>query len=139
MCYQEVILNGSTVPGVREPAKDIQILLNQKMTDKKILVIKAKRLPKTRAVLHTHKSGGVTCVLSGELTLYMEGSEPQNAKANTCYYMDPDKKMLSYNNGDSDAEFIDFFNVKNGDRALTPLECDFTIKPGNPYTDIQKH
>jgi quercetin dioxygenase-like cupin family protein len=137
MCYTEVILNGEPVPGQRTPVKNMNIMLETYINnDERLLIIKAEREAHTRAVLHTHKDGGVTCILSGEMTLYMEGCEPQTAKANSCYYMPSDTKMLAYNSENTTTELIDFFINKKGNSALTPLECDFPISDTNPYLKI---
>ncbi len=75
------------------------------------LVYRDVRAVGTRAAIHMHPYGGSTCVLSGEVTIYIEGKEPQTAGAGDCYWMPIDTPMYAYNSGTVDAVFFDTFNI----------------------------
>lgn len=51
----------------------------------------------TRAPIHEHEYGGVTTLVQGEMTLYMEGHEPVRAVAGMSYYMPAEHVMSGVN------------------------------------------
>lgn len=70
----------------------------------------------TRSPVHEHQYGGTTCMLSGEMTLYLEGSEPARKTAGECYFMPAGKLMSGVNSGSVDAVMFDVFVIpKNGE------------------------
>ncbi|MSO95964.1 MAG: hypothetical protein EXQ81_09260 [Thermoleophilia bacterium] len=66
----------------------------------------------TRAPIHIHPYGGQTCVLAGELSLYLEG-EPtiQKTGPGHCYYMPAGPRMTAVNSANIDSIFLDTFVV----------------------------
>lgn len=90
-------------------------------------VFYSSRQPKTRAAIHMHDYAGVTCIVQGEMTLYLEGRSPIKKVAGECYYMPSGLRMTAYNSGDKIAVFYDFFNFSEGGAALRVVEgvgCD---------------
>jgi quercetin dioxygenase-like cupin family protein len=88
------------------------------------VVHRTVRAPGTRAPIHTHDHAGSTCVLEGQMTLLLEGSEPAVAPAGTCYYMPPGKLMSGFNSGTIDAVMLDSFVVPDGEDVWTNVELD---------------
>jgi len=80
------------------------------------------RAPGTRSPIHVHGFGGQTCVASGEMTLFLEGSEPQRASAGTCYWMPPARRMSGVNTGRDAALMFDTFIAPNESAIWTVVE-----------------
>lgn len=78
------------------------------------IVNRTIRAPGTRAPIHFHDAGGTTCVLEGEMTLYLEGQAPQRAVAGQCYFMPSGKPMSGVNSGSVNAVLLDIFTVPLG-------------------------
>lgn len=85
----------------------------------------------TRAPIHIHPYGGQTCVVQGEMTLYMDGVEPARKQAGECYWMPAGPRMSGVNTGKGDAVMFDTF--------LVPTEDDVwqIVEPGLPFTQRQ--
>lgn len=108
-------VNGAVPPGTATKPFKIERLLNKLADDGRvIMVFHAIRLPGTRAPIHAHPFGGTTCVLEGEMTLYMEGSQPRPAPKGSCYYMPAGKAMSGVSSGKTNAVFLDSFTVPKG-------------------------
>ena len=80
------------------------------------------RGPGTRSAIHSHDSGGVTCILKGQLTLFVEGKAPITRSAGDCYYMPSGLRMIAFNSGRESAVYYDYFNFKAGTNLLTVRE-----------------
>ena len=89
------------------------------------VIVETIRKAGTRAPIHTHDFGGTTCVVSGEMTLYLTGAEPARAPAGTCYFMPPDRLMTGVNSGTQTAVMHDIFTVPTGDPVWTVHESGF--------------
>lgn len=89
---------------------------------KQIIVTKGTRKAGTRVGIHIHEYGGHTCVLTGEITDFIEGHEPMKFPAGSCYYMPPNVPMSAANLGTEDAVLIDTFVVPPGASTITILE-----------------
>lgn len=76
----------------------------------------------TRSPIHVHPFGGQTCVLSGEMTLYMDGAEPLVAGPGECYSMPPGRRMTGVNSADSATFMIDTFFVPKGEGVWIVVE-----------------
>jgi quercetin dioxygenase-like cupin family protein len=87
-----------------------------------IIVARTTRAPGTRTPLHLHEYAGTTCVLEGEMTLYLEGAEPSRAVAGQCYYMPAGKAMAGVNTGTVNAVMLDHFTVPVGKPVWTVVE-----------------
>lgn len=77
----------------------------------------------TRSPIHVHPYGGQTCVVSGEMTLYLDG-EPVNKVAGPgdCYYMPPGRRMTGVNSADTPTIMIDSFVVPKGEQVWIVVE-----------------
>jgi quercetin dioxygenase-like cupin family protein len=116
-------INGSTPPGLAADLVDTNFLLNMITPDgKQLIVHRGTRKAGTRAPIHMHNYGGHTCVLTGEITDFIEGREPKKYPAGTCYYMPPGLPMSADNLGSEDAVLIDTFIVPPGEPFITILE-----------------
>ena len=100
------------------------------------------RAPNTRSPVHTHRYGGSTCVLQGELTLALEGEEDRTFRGNLasgvveCYPMpapngSDQNKMAATNTGKTAALIIDIFTVPNGRNPKT-FQPMCVLQTGNP-------
>jgi quercetin dioxygenase-like cupin family protein len=72
------------------------------------------RAARTRTPIHSHDSGGLTCLVQGEMTLYIENQKPLQIKTPGCFYMPSGKRMIGYNSGNSTAILYDTFEGKIG-------------------------
>jgi quercetin dioxygenase-like cupin family protein len=77
----------------------------------------------TRSPIHVHPYGGQTCVVSGEMSLYLDG-EPtvQKAGPGDCYYMPAGRRMSGVNSADQPTIMIDTFVVPAGEQVWIVVE-----------------
>ena len=116
-------INGKPLPGVVSGLVDTSIMLDTiDASGQHLIVSKGTRKAGTRVGIHIHKYGGHTCVMSGEITDFIEGQEPKKFPAGTCYYMPPNVPMAAANLGSEDAVLIDTFAVPPGEPTITILE-----------------
>ena len=116
------VINGYTLPAEVARAAESLLLNQQHPSGNDIVIMKTIRLMGTRTPIHQHPSSGTTCVISGEMTLYLEDAPPQKAIAGTCYAMPADKKMAGVNSGTSDAVMLDIFFTPKGGELWTVVE-----------------
>lgn len=77
----------------------------------------------TRSPIHVHPHGGQTCVVSGEMSLYLEGTEEvQRAGPGDCYWMPAGRRMSGVNSADSRTIMIDTFVVPRGEQVWIVVE-----------------
>lgn len=76
----------------------------------------------TRSPIHVHPFGGQTCVVSGQMTLYMDGAEPFVADAGECYWMPPGRRMTGVNTAGSATIMMDTFVVPMGNPVWIVVE-----------------
>ncbi len=77
----------------------------------------------TRSPIHVHPFGGQTCVVSGEMSLYLEGTEEiKRAGPGECYYMPAGRRMTGVNSADSVTIMIDTFVVPKGEQVWIVVE-----------------
>ena len=88
----------------------------------RLVITQGTRKAGTRVAIHTHHYGGHTCVMSGEITDYVEGMEPMKHPAGTCYYMPPETLMSAANLGTKDAILVDTFVVPPSEPTITIRE-----------------
>ena len=120
-------INGQGVPGVMERLHDVTTMLDIiDINGNRLVVTRGVRKAGTRVAIHVHEHGGHTCVLTGEITGYVEGRDTLKYPAGTCYYMPPNIPMAAANLGSEDAVLIDTFNLPPGASFITILE------PGYP-------
>ena len=106
---EELIRTGALPP---HPAKPLSVtpLLNRIVdgpTETSVFLVRRKA--HTRTPIHTHDSGGITCLVEGEMTLYIENHESKRVQVPGCFYMPSGKRMIGYNSGDSTAILYDIF------------------------------
>lgn len=105
-------LNGSPLPGVMARSIDQKRLIT--IPDGKgnhTIVEQTTRAPNTRTPIHLHDFSGNTCVIQGEMTLYLENSSPKRAIAGECYHMPAGLKMVGFNSGFTNAVMHDIFTT----------------------------
>lgn len=116
-------LNGQELPVGMRKLQDVKMMLNATdTTGNRVYVTMGTRKAGTRAAIHTHPFGGHTCVLSGEITAYIEGQEPSKQAAGSCYLMPPNVPMAAVNLGREDAVLIDTFILPPGVDEIMLLE-----------------
>jgi quercetin dioxygenase-like cupin family protein len=118
---QEMI-NDTTPPCTVVKASEALLLHQTHPSGNDIVIMKTIRPGGTRTPIHQHPSSGSTCVISGEMTLYLEGAAPQRAPAGTCYAMPAGKKMAGVNSGKEEAVMIDIFVTPKGGELWTVVE-----------------
>ena len=108
-------INGKTPPGEATRVENSVTALDVVDDGLQHLAYRDTRRPGTRSPIHVHPYGGTTCVLSGQMTLYLQGSEPQVANDGECYWMPPGLPMTGVSSGADDAVMIDNFAVPPGE------------------------
>lgn len=91
-------------------------------TGMKVFTFMTVRSQGTRSPIHMHGFGGQTCIASGEMTLFLEGAEPQKAPAGTCYWMPPGRRMAGVNTGRGNALMFDTFVAPSEQAIWTVVE-----------------
>ncbi len=77
----------------------------------------------TRSPIHVHPFGGQTCVISGEMSLYLEGTdEVKKAGPGECYWMPAGRRMSGVNSADSATFMIDTFVIPAGEQVWIVVE-----------------
>ena len=110
----ELIRSGS-YPVLPSKSLSSSILLDRvKDGEWESIVFLNRRGPGTRAPIHMHDSGGISCVLEGEETLIMENQKPLRVAAPGCYYMPNGIRMFAYNSGRTDNVTYDIFKGSIG-------------------------
>ena len=126
---QITMLNGERPPGRLARLVDATTMLDTvDVNGQRIVVEKGTRKAGTRVGIHVHEYGGHTCVLSGEITGFMEGHAPKKWPAGTCYYMPPNMPMAAGNLGTEDVVLIDTFILPPGKPTITILEPGFPAR-----------
>ena len=116
-------LNGQVPPERVMPLRDQkQMLRTSDGQGNTILVARGTRPAHSRSPIHIHAHGGTTCVLEGQMTLYMEDMEPMDAPAGACYFMPPGPVMSGVNTGETDAVIIDSFTFPEGTQPWNVVE-----------------
>ena len=108
-------INGSVPPGLVTAAEKTQLLAKSRDADGRVLLVyKTIRVPGTRAPIHYHDHGGVTCVLEGQSTMRIEGRAAVNYKAGDCFEMPPRVPMANLSSGKGSFVTLDIFAVPDG-------------------------
>lgn len=93
-------------------------------TGMRLFSYRTVRASETRSPIHAHPYGGQTCILSGEMTLYLEGAPaPQRAGPGTCYWMPPGARMSGANTGTAEAVMIDTFMAPSEKEIWVVMEA----------------
>ena len=122
-------INGEVPPGELLPLQDSIVLLNTKTSDcKSIYIVKSIRKAGTRVGIHYHKYGGITIILKGEMTDFVQGKPVKKYPANTAYYMPSCTPMAAANLGEEDVELIDIFIGEAGQPFIDVMEPAWSYK-----------
>jgi quercetin dioxygenase-like cupin family protein len=94
-----------------------------KPTGMTLVTSRSVREKGTRSPIHVHPFGGQTCVVSGEMSLYLEGTdEVKRAGPGECYYMPAGRRMSGVNSADGVTIMIDTFVVPRGEQVWIVVE-----------------
>lgn len=123
-------INGKELPN--KPSKTMfesrlltveQLDAKGKPTGMVLVTSRSVREKGTRSPIHVHPFGGQTCVVSGEMSLYLEGTdEVKTAGPGDCYYMPAGRRMSGVNSADSVTIMIDTFVVPRGEQVWIVVE-----------------
>ena len=129
-------LNGSTLPGTLARSINQKRLFDKSDENgNQFIIARTTRAAQTRTPIHLHEYGGVTCVIEGEMTLYLEKAEPKRAVAGECYDMPAGLMMAGFNSGSTAAVMHDIFTVPRGSDVWWVVE-----KNAELYQDqFEKH
>ena len=117
------LINGEVPP--MTPSKSMfetRLLTENYSNGWQVVTSRTVRQQGTRSPIHVHPYGGQTCVLSGEMTLYMDGAEPLVAGPGECYWMPPGRRMTGVNTAESATFMIDTFFVPKGEQVWIVVE-----------------
>ena len=114
-------INGSVPPG-KIGVSSRQMLLNQNIDGMIHMVMKVARKPGYRTPVHYHDFTPVTCVMTGETTLYLEGAKPRVITAGHCFSMPANIKGCNYNSGKTTMTLMDFMVLPKGTPTWVPFE-----------------
>jgi quercetin dioxygenase-like cupin family protein len=107
------LINGQPIPMKPVLAESVRVM-DLTVDGKQHIVNRDTRPAGTRAPVHIHPYGGSTCVMQGQMTLYMDGFEPVTKKAGECYWMPHSHRMSGVNTGTETAIMFDSFIVPVG-------------------------
>lgn len=123
-------INGKAVPN--KPSKTMfesrlltvpQLDAKGKPTGMVLVTSRSVREKGTRSPIHVHPFGGQTCVVSGEMSLYLEGTEEiKRAGPGDCYFMPAGRRMTGVNSADGVTIMIDTFVVPQGEQVWIVVE-----------------
>lgn len=127
-------INGKPLPNKASKTMFESRLITKDITDATgkptgwvIVTSRSVRDQGTRSPIHVHPHGGQTCVVSGEMSLYLDG-EPtiQTAGPGDCYWMPAGRRMSGVNSADSRTIMIDTFVVPKGEQVWIVVEPGMT-------------
>lgn len=119
-------INGAAPPGQPEAARVEELLRVSTPQGSEMVINRTTRAAGTRAPMHVHEHGGTTCVLQGEMTLFLEGAAPRRVTAGGCYWMPAGPVMTGVNTGTTEAVLHDIFVVPPGRPVWRVVEGDRT-------------
>jgi quercetin dioxygenase-like cupin family protein len=123
-------INGEVPPNKASKTMFESRLLTQDVLDARgkptgyvIVTSRSVRDQGTRSPIHVHPHGGQTCVVAGEMSLYLDG-EPtvQVAGPGDCYWMPAGRRMSGVNSAKSRTTMIDTFIVPKGEQVWIVVE-----------------
>lgn len=120
------LINGMQPPGrVADLVNSTKLIDSIRPDGMQLLVFKGTRLPGTRVAIHIHEHSGFTCVLSGQITDFVEGHEKATYGPGECYFMPANTPMTAANLGDEPSILIDSFVVPPGKPVIQKIEPGF--------------
>ena len=116
-------INGKNPPGAIKSLVNTKTLVDEIRPDgQRILAVRGTRLPGTRVPIHVHEFSGLTCIISGHITDFVEGEEDKVFGPGDCYYMPAATPMSAVNLGKESAILIDIFVLPVGERPMKVIE-----------------
>ena len=117
------IINGKNPPGAIKSLVNTKTLVDEIRPDgQRILAVRGTRLPGTRVPIHLHEFSGLTCIISGQITDFVEGEEDNVFGPGDCYYMPTATPMSAANLGKESAVLIDIFVLPVGEKPMKVIE-----------------
>jgi len=117
------MINGKPLPGSVQDLTNQVVLFDQETTNgKRVIAIRGTRLQGTRTPIHIHEHGGITCIISGEITDFVENHPVKTYGPGDCYYMPANTPMAAYNSGNSPTILIDIFTLPDNADLMTIIE-----------------
>jgi len=123
-------INGQSIP--MKPSKSMfetrlltvdQLDARGNPTGMVLVTSRTVRQEGTRSPIHVHPFGGQTCVISGEMTLYLDGEKVNKvAGPGDCYWMPAGRRMSGVNTAASATFMIDSFVVPKGEQVWIVVE-----------------
>lgn len=116
-------INGKSIPGTIKPLVNSKTLVDEIRPDgKRILAVRGTRLPGTRVPIHIHEFSGLTCVISGQITDFVEGQNDNVFGPGDCYYMPAATPMSAVNLGKDPAVLVDIFVLPVDEMPMKVIE-----------------
>jgi len=118
------LINGKVPPNIPTKTMFEQRVITQESHPGWVMVTsRSVRDKGTRSPIHVHPFGGQTCVVAGEMSLYLDG-EPtvQKAGPGDCYWMPAGRRMSGVNSADTRTIMIDSFVVPTGEQVWIVVE-----------------
>ena len=116
-------INGSIPPGKVTAATKIELLAKVPSDGgRMLLVYRTTRPPGTRAPIHFHDQGGLTCLVQGNSTMRVEGKASVEYKAGDCFAMPVGVPMVNFSSGKENFVTLDFFAVPAGSPVWRVVE-----------------
>lgn len=113
--HQHTRINGVVPPGQISAAQNIRLMGRAPAGDGwEMVVYRTTRQPGTRAPIHYHDHSGITCLISGESTLLIEGQPPRKHRAGECFVMPSGVPMANLNSGKQQTVTLDMFTIPAG-------------------------
>ena len=117
------MINGKTLPGSIQSLTNQEILFDRKSSNgQRVVAARGTRLQGTRTPIHVHDHGGITCIISGEITDFVENHPAKTYGPGDCYYMPANTPMAAYNSGNSPTMLIDIFTLPYNAELMTIIE-----------------
>ena len=117
------IINGKKPPGAIKSLINTKTLVDEIRPDgQRILAVRGTRLPGTRVPIHVHEFSGLTCIISGQITDFVEGEEDKVFGSGDCYDMPASTPMSAVNLGKEPVVLVDVFVLPVGERPMKVIE-----------------
>jgi hypothetical protein len=124
------LINGKVLPNTPSKTMFESRLLTVPQLDSKgkptgwtTVTSRSVRTSNTRSPIHVHPFGGQTCVVSGEMSLYLDGeTNIQTAGPGDCYWMPAGRRMSGVNSANGPTIMIDTFVVPTGEQVWIVVE-----------------
>ena len=116
-------INGKSLPGVIKRLVNTKTLVDEIRPDgQRILAVRGTRLPGTRVPIHVHQFSGLTCIISGQVTDFVEGQAEKVFGAGDCYFMPAETPMSAVNLGTKSVVLVDVFVLPDGAKPMRVIE-----------------